>query len=104
LTGTVSASQLYGTNFDNPGTLFSVNQATGALSTIGATGTVLGDLTSNPSAGTVWGVNITGNQLYTLNVGTGAATAVPVITGTNPAGGPAFPIVSIAYDPRTSAL
>ena len=95
-----AASTLYGSTF-SASSLFSVDQSTGALTSIGAMGAVIGDMTSNTSAGIVWGIGLSGefaNQLYTVNTATGAAGSPLAITGVQ------GQITSIAYDGVTGTM
>lgn len=94
LAGTAQASVLVGSaGYGGAGTLFSINQGTGAATTVGPHGaSAIGDLTSNPATGEVWGIKIDSNQLFDIDPGTGAASgAVNLNT--------AAPIVSIAVNP-----
>jgi hypothetical protein len=88
------ASVLYGVEYAGPTPLYTVDQASGALASIGATGTNdVGDLTSDTRAAsfTIWGVRITDNQLITLDAGTGAISSTVAMDSAND-------IVSIAFD------
>jgi hypothetical protein len=101
-----SASTLYAVDYPASANLYAVNQATGALSTVGAVGfDNIGDLTSD-QVSTLWGIQITTDSLVSIDPVTGVGTLGPAITGTAtpPTGGPAFPIVSLAYDPLTATL
>lgn len=95
---TARASDLFGTVFGAPTPLFSVNQSTGAITAIGPSGVdSVGDLTSNPASGQVWGVSIASNQLVSFNTSTGVGTALTTITG-------ARGITSLAYNPVSGRL
>jgi hypothetical protein len=106
LGGNAAASELYATDFSTPGTLYTLNQSTGALSTVGPTNvvTALGDLTSDPASRTLWGIEIVNpsvSQLHRLDPGTGASIgSVAVNTGPNEP----LSITSIAYDPGTKTM
>lgn len=94
------ASALFGVAYSGLTPLYDVNQGTGALSNIGATGTNdIGDLTSDTRAGsfTLWGVRITDNQLITLDPTTGALTSSVDMDSAND-------MVSIAFDVTTGRL
>jgi hypothetical protein len=99
------AETLYGIDYPASATLYTVNETTGALTTVGAVGLDnVGDLTSD-LVSKLWGIQITTNSLVSINPSTGAGTLGPAITGTSPAGAAAgFPIVSLAYDPLNSTL
>jgi hypothetical protein len=89
-----TASTLYGVAYAGLTPLFTLDQGSGALATLGPTGgNDIGDLTSDTRAGsfTLWGVRISDNQLITLDAGSGA------ITGTVAMDSP-DDIVSIAFD------
>lgn len=91
----LQASDLFGIEFSGPTDLFSINQSSGVVSSIGPTGKDnLGDLTSDTRAGSerIWGVRIASNELYQFNPLTGAAG--PAVTLNSP-----NPMVSIAFDP-----
>lgn len=97
-----SASILYGVEFAGPTPLYTLNQANGDLTSLGATGfDNVGDLTSDTSSGTLWGIRITSSQLLTFDPVTGLGTAGPVLT--SPAG-PITGMTSIAFDPVTGVL
>lgn len=98
-------SVLYGNDYPQSSTLYNVNTSTGALTAIGPIGfDNVGDLTSD-QVSTIWGIQITTDSLVTINPLTGAGTLGPTITGTGgAAGGPAYPIVSLAFDPLTDVL
>lgn len=89
------ASDLYGIQFSGLTDLYSINQANGAVSSIGPTGKDnLGDLTSDTRPGSphLWGVRIASNELFEFNPATGAAlSSVPLSSRDN--------MVSIAFDP-----
>jgi hypothetical protein len=100
------AETLYGVDYPVSATLYTVNETTGALTTVGPVGLDnVGDLTSD-LVSKLWGIQITTNSLVSINPSTGAGTLGPAITGTagSPAGGPGFPIVSLAYDPLNATL
>lgn len=104
LSSHVAASQLYAVNFSGPASLYSLDQATGAISLIGASGVNdMGDLTSNPGAGTLWGVQIvsaSASTLYNLDPATGAASNPVPILGMDRG----LSITSIAFDAVTGVL
>lgn len=96
LSGIASADTLYGIQFSAPTPIYTVNQATGALTNGPATGVSrIGDL-ANGTGGNIWGIGIgTGNSpstLYQFNPVTGSAVSTVSIVGAR------SPIVSIAYD------
>lgn len=94
------ASNLYGIEFSGPTDLFSINQANGAVSSIGPTGQDnLGDLTSDTRPGSphVWGVRIASNELYEFNPATGAAISSVALNSRDK-------MVSIAFDPVSGKL
>jgi uncharacterized protein DUF4394 len=96
----VSASDLFGVHLqsNDPTPLYSINQSSGTLGSIGATGFAnVTDLTSNPITGTLWGVDVNTRQLLVIDRHTGAASAVAALDSDNP-------IVSIAFDPVTHRL
>jgi len=100
------AETLYGIDYPASATLYTVNETTGALTTVGAVGLDnVGDLTSD-LVSKLWGIQITTNSLVSINPSTGVGTLGPAITGTaiSAAGGPGFPIVSLAYDPLNATL
>jgi hypothetical protein len=99
------AEILYGVDYAGLATLYTVSETTGALTTVGPVGfDNVGDLTSDDIS-KLWGIQITTNSLVSINPTTGAGTLGPAITGTqSAAGGPAFPIVSLAYDPLNATL
>jgi len=99
------AETLYAVDYPASATLYTVNESTGALTAVGPVGLDnVGDLTSD-LVSRLWGIQITTNSLVSINPSTGAGTLGPAITGTAPAvGGPAFPIVSLAYDPLNATL
>ncbi len=95
---TARASDLFGTEYASSTPLYTVNQGSGAIASIGPSGIDnVGDLTSNPAAGQVWGVRITSNELISFNTSTGAGTALTTITG-------ARGITSLAYNPVSGRL
>jgi hypothetical protein len=93
-----NASVLYGSDFAQgpTSTLYTVNQSTGALTPVGDIGVEIGDLTN--IGGTLVGINISNNGLYTINPTTGAGGSFVTVTGTR------GPITSIAYNPVTNVL
>jgi hypothetical protein len=99
------AEVLYAVDYPASATLYTVNETSGALTAVGPVGIDnVGDLTSD-LVSQLWGIQITTNSLVSINPSTGAGTLGPAITGTiGAAGGPAFPIVSLAYDPLNSTL
>jgi hypothetical protein len=71
--------------------LYKVNPATGASSLVGPTGlsTIIeGDIGFDPTSGVLYGLynNSGGNQLFTLNTSTGAATALGAVASDDPSG------------------
>jgi hypothetical protein len=97
----VQASELYANDYAGPASLYGVNQATGALSLVGATGQVIGDLASGGGTGPLWGIDIPNNRLVTFNPLTGVGTAGANITGTAVPGGDTVPpIISLAANQR----
>jgi hypothetical protein len=99
------AEVLYGVDYPISATLYTLNETSGAITTVGPVGLDnVGDLTSD-LVSQLWGIQITTNSLVSINPNTGAGTLGPAITGTAAAvGGPAFPIVSLAYDPLNATL
>jgi hypothetical protein len=98
LPGGASASELFGVNFPDATPLFSLNQSSGALTSIGTTGfTDIADLTSDLQTETLWGIDSKTNRLLTINPQTGAASVAAQLDSPNP-------IVSIAFDPVTRKL
>jgi len=99
------ADTLYGIDYPASATLYTVNETSGALTAVGPVGLDnVGDLTSD-LVSKLWGIQITTNSLVSIDPFTGAGTLGPGITGTTAAvGGPAFPIVSLAYDPLNDTL
>jgi hypothetical protein len=101
---TASAGTLYGTDY-NPGSvssLYTVNTSTGVLTRIGSTGVKdIGDLTSD-QVSTIRAIQLTTDDLVTINPQTGVGTVGPNITGTGLSD--SDPIVSIAWDPVTGVL
>jgi hypothetical protein len=98
--GRAIASDLFGVSLppNNPSVLYSVDQFSGHVTTIGATGfPAVTDLTSNPLTGTTWGVDVTTRQLLVIDPHTGAASAAATLDS-------ADPIASIAFDPVTGRL
>jgi len=81
--------------------LFTINTTTGAGTTVGATGIMGAFGTTSAftdmsfhSDGTLFG--IISNQVYTINITTGLATPLPMLTGLNDAGN------AIAFDPSNT--
>ena len=99
------AGTLYGVDYSGSATLYTVNESTGALSSVGAVGfDNVGDLTGD-GVSKLWGIQITTNSLIDIDPVTGAGTLGPAISGTaGVVGAGAFPIVSIAYDGATGVL
>jgi hypothetical protein len=69
-----------------PNSLITINPATGASSSIGATGLSIseGDLAFDPTNGALYGIQHLSNsnrQLYTINAATGAGTVVGTLGG-----------------------
>ena len=100
--GSASASGefLFGVEYAGPTALFDVNQSTGALTSIGATGRDdIGDLTSDPRNGSfrLWANRIASNELVLLNPVTGAEISAVQMDS-------ADDIVSIAFDTVTGKL
>ncbi len=101
-----NAETLYAVDYPASATLYTVDETSGALTAVGPVGfDNVGDLTSD-DVSRLWGIQITTNSLLSINPTTGAGTLGPAITGTagSPAGGPGFPIVSLAYDPLNATL
>jgi len=95
--GAAGASDLYGATFtNNVSDLFSIDQATGAATLIGATGKNLGDLTNVGNS--LVGIDLSTNTLWNLDAATGAASGGVTVTGTR------GNITSIAWDPTTKQL
>ena len=94
------ASILYGTEYTSTTPLYSVDQTTGAITSIGSTGRdFIGDLTSDTRAGsfTLWGVRINSNELLTFNGATGAQTSTVTMDSSDN-------MVSLAFNPVTGIL
>lgn len=91
------ASVLYATNYAGSTPLYTLDQSTGAASSVGGALTNIGDLTSWGS--TLYGVTLLGNSLVTIDPATGAQLTSVAITGTR-----AGEITSIAADPLTGTL
>ncbi len=94
------ASVLYGVGFAGPTPLYELDQTSGALSSIGPTGSDnLGDLTSDTRAGSfrLWGMRIASNELVTLDAGTGAISGSVALDS-------ADRMVSIAFDAVSGRL
>lgn len=97
----VQASVLYGADFPGAASIYTLNQSTGAAGLVGGSGVEIGDMTSNPAAGILWGIDIGAATLRTFNPATGLPTsAVPLV---DVAGAPVA-ITSIAYDVVTGTL
>jgi len=98
LTGSGLASELFGVNFPAATPLFSLNQSSGRLTSIGPTSFAdVADLTSDPQTGALWGVDSDTNELLTINPHTGATSVAAQLDSPSP-------IVSIAFDPVTHRL
>jgi hypothetical protein len=67
-------NSLYG--IDSNSNLYSISETTGAATEIGATGQAFNALTFN-SQGVLYAAGINTTKMYTINLRTGAATAVP---------------------------
>lgn len=96
----VSASDLYGVQYATATDLYSVDQNSGAISSIGASGQDgIGDLTSDtrPGSPRLWGVRIASNELYSFNPVTGAANLAATLNSPDD-------MVSIAFDPVSGNL
>jgi PEP-CTERM motif len=92
-----SASILYGVEFAGTTPLYTLNQANGDLASIGPTTfDNVGDLTSDTSSGTLWGIRIASNALLTFDAATGLGTLGPTLSIAG--------ITSIAFDPVTGVL
>lgn len=91
------ASTLFASNFLSSPTLYTANQATGSLSTVGGTTLNVGDLASN--ATTLFGVTLTTNDLVTIDPTTGAIISSVAITGTR-----SGQITSLAFNALTNTL
>ena len=97
----VQASVLYGADFPGAANVYTLNQSTGAAGLVGNSGVEIGDMTSNPAAGILWGIDISGATLRTFNPATGLPTGA--VSLLNAAGAPVA-ITSIAYDVVTGTL
>jgi hypothetical protein len=98
LASSAVASDLFGVKFDASTPLYSINESTGALISIGGTGFAnVADLTSDPVTDTLWGVEVNTNELLTIDRHTGAASVAAQLDSVNP-------IVSLAFDPLTRTL
>jgi hypothetical protein len=95
------ASVLYGADFPGGANVYTMDQATGAANLIGNSGVEIGDMTSNPGAGILWGVDIGNATLRTFNPATGLPTGAVTLLD---AAGARVQIVSIAYDVVTNTL
>lgn len=94
------ASTLYGVEYNGQTDLFSLNQGTGAVSSIGASGQDnIADLTSDTRLGSqhVWGIRIPSKELFEFNPATGAATSVATLNSPDS-------MVSIAFNPVDGKL
>lgn len=94
------ASDLFGIEFAGPTDLFRIDQTTGLVASIGASGhDNLGDLTSDtrPGSPTIWGVRIASNELFAFNPATGAATSVATLNSVDN-------MTSLAFDPVGAKL
>jgi PEP-CTERM motif len=98
LVGTAQASTLFGATYTGAPTsnLYIIDQTTGAATLVGATGQNIGDMTN--IGGSLVGIDLTGNSLWTLSATTGAASGAVAISGTRGV------ITSIAYDPVSKFL
>jgi hypothetical protein len=95
--GAAGASDLYGATYTGSlSDLFSIDQTTGAATLIGATGKNIGDMTN--VGGSLVGIDLSTNTLWTLDAATGAASGGLAVTGTRGT------ITSIAWDPTTQQL
>jgi hypothetical protein len=95
--GAAGASSLYGTTYTgSTSDLYSINQTTGAATFIGSTGKNLGDLTN--VGGSLVGIDLTADTLWTISATTGAASSGVAVTGTRGT------ITSVAWDPVTKTL
>lgn len=102
LAGGAEASTLYAVNYSGVTPLYTLDQSTGAATTVGGSITDVGDLTSG--SGMLWGVSplsTNGDNLIRINPATGAVMSTTPIM--NAAGG-VVDIVSLAYDPVTNVL
>jgi hypothetical protein len=98
LPGGASASELFGIDFPGATPLFSVNQSSGGLISIGATSfTDIADLTSDLQAETLWGVDPKTNRLLKIDPQSGVTSVAAHLDSPDP-------IVSIAFDPVTRKL
>ena len=93
-----AASTLYGATFTGAPTsnLYTLDQSTGAATLVGAIGQNIGDMTN--VGGSLVGVDLTNNALWTINASTGAASNQLSISGTRGT------ITSIAWDPVSHTL
>lgn len=102
-----SASNLYSLDSNGaPGTIYTLNQSTGAETLVGPVGpafTFPGDLASDTNLGTfrIWAPDINSNTLLKINPLTGTGT--PVGTFMTPAGAPVT-MVSLAFDSSTGTM
>jgi hypothetical protein len=94
------ASVLYGNEFSGTTPLYSVNQTTGAIVSIGSTGVnQIGDMTSDTRSGsfTLWGNRIASNELLTFDSATGTVTSTVGMDSPDK-------MVSLAFDAVTGRL
>lgn len=98
--GAAQAATLFGSEYGGGGGLFTLSTATGALTPVGPASSAIGDLTSDTRAGSfdLWGIDIAGEALVTLDETTGATTGTTAITNAR------GQITSIAFDPVTGVL
>ena len=98
VTCTAFGSTLHAVEFAGLTPLYEVDQTTSALSIRGSNRTDgVGDLTSDPVNGILWGIRIVPNQLIAFHPGTGAVAATTNLNSTDD-------ITSIAFDPVTGIL
>jgi len=95
------ASVLYGADFPGAANVYIMNQGNGAANLVGNSGVEIGDMTSNPGAGILWGVDIGNATLRTFSPATGLPTGAVTLLD---AAGARVQIVSIAYDVVTGTL
>jgi hypothetical protein len=92
------ASTLFASDYLISGTtLYTANQATGALTSVGGALSNVGDLASN--ATTLFGVTLNDNNLVTIDPATGLISASIAVTGTR-----SGQITSIAFSSLTNTL
>jgi hypothetical protein len=97
--GSASADEsLFAVQYSVATPLYEVDQTNGSIAAVGPVDLDnIGDLTSDPATGRVWGMKIDTNQLVTFNPTTGAAALGPALDSTDD-------MVSIAFDPLTDTL